>query len=352
VEIETLDFRFPKKIGIALNESNQRYRVLLRVIDPLMENPRPSLVGPAAVALALALWPLLFPDAPLYYQVFGVACLYGTLALAWNLYALSGAVSLGHAAFFGLGAYGSALLDHYFQWPTVSTILLGSLASLTFGLLWALWFRRLRGVYLGLASLAAVEIPKVIIDNWDALTFGSMGMTGLSRLPNLTVGGWQAALASDLKAQYYLLFILALLTAVLLRQTMASKWGWALRALRENETAATAIGIRADRERTKALLCSSYLTGICGALYVHILGLVEPPLVFSLHISALPLIFSIFGGRSRFYGPFLGALILYPLEQLVFQPLFPRGHAGVYGVVIILTILFFPQGIAVWKTSK
>jgi branched-chain amino acid transport system permease protein len=305
-----------------------------------MQKPWLPSAGPAAVALALALWPLLFPDASLYFQVFGVACLYGTLALAWNLYALSGAISLGHAAFFGLGAYGSALLDYYFHWSTVSTIVVGSLASLVFGLLWAFSFRRLRGVYLGLASLAAVEVPKVIIDNWDSLTFGSMGMTGLSRLPTLNLGGWQAALGSDLKAQYYLLLILAVLTAILVRQTMASRWGWALRALRENETAATAIGIRAHREQTKALLCSSYLTGICGAL------------VFSLHISALPLIFSIFGGRSRFYGPALGALILYPLEQLVFQPLFPRGHAAVYGAVIILTILFLPQGISVWKTSK
>jgi len=203
-----------------------------------------------------------------------------------------------------------------------------------------------------LASLAAVEIPKVVIDNWDDLTFGSMGMTGLSKLPTLTLGGWQVALGSDLKAQYYLLFLLVLCAALFMRQTMKSRWGWALRALRENETAACAIGIRPDRERTKALLASAYLTGICGALYVHILGLVEPPLVFSLHISALPLIFSIFGGRSLFYGPVLGALILYPLEQLVFQPLFPRGHAGIYGVVIILTILFFPQGIAVWKTTK
>jgi branched-chain amino acid transport system permease protein len=317
-----------------------------------MKNPQLSSAGAAAVAIALALWPLLFPDASLYFQVLGVACLYGTLALAWNLYALSGAISLGHAAFFGLGAYGSALLDYYFHWSTVSAILLGSLASLLFGLLWALFFRRLRGVYLGLASLAAVEVPKVIIDNWDSLTFGSMGMTGLSRLPTLSLSGWQADLGSDLKAQYYLLFFLAVLAAIFLRQTMVSRWGWALRALRENETAATAIGINANLEQTKALLCSSYLTGICGALYVHILGLVEPPLVFGLHISALPLIFSIFGGRSRFYGPVLGALILYPLEQLVFQPLFPRGHAAVYGVVIILTILFFPQGISVWKTSK
>ncbi len=300
----------------------------------------------------MALWPLLFPDASLYYQVFGVACLYGTLALAWNLYALSGAISLGHAAFFGLGAYGSALLDHYWHWPTASTILLGPLASLMFALVWSLLFRRLRGVYLGLASLAAVEIPKVIIDNWDDLTFGSMGMTGLSRLPTLTWGGWQVNLGTDLKAQYYLMLLLVLAATMLLKLTMESRWGWALRALRENETAAAAIGIEVNWERTKALMGSAYLTGICGALFVHLLGLVEPPLVFSLHISALPLIFSIFGGLSRFYGPVLGALMLYPLEQLVFQPLFPRGHAGIYGVVIILTILFFPQGIAVWKKAS
>lgn len=317
-----------------------------------MEKPRLSNLWLTAAALALALWPLLFPAASLYYQVLGMAFLYGTLALAWNLYSLSGAISLGHAAFFGLGAYGSALLNHYLHWSTASTIVLGSLAGLLFGLLWTLFLRRLRGVYLGLASLAAVEIPKVVIDNWDALTYGSMGMTGLSKLPTLKLGGWEAALGSDLKAQYYLLLILVLAATIFLKLVMESRWGWALRALRENETAAVAIGIRADRERAKALLGSSYLTGICGALYVHLLGLVEPPLVFSLHISALPLIFSIFGGRSRFYGPVLGALILYPLEQLLFQPLFPRGHAGVYGIVIILTILFFPRGISVWKAGK
>jgi branched-chain amino acid transport system permease protein len=309
-------------------------------------------IGPPAAALALAVWPQVFQDTSLYLQVMGMACLYGTLALAWNLYALSGALSLGHAAFFGLGAYGSALLSHHFHWSTVATIPLGALAGLMFGFLWILGFRRLRGVYLGLASLAAMEIPKVIIDNWDAVTYGSMGITGLSKLPTLTLGGWQVDLGFDLKAQYYLLLALVLVSAVALRQIMRSRWGWALRALGENETAATAIGIRANRERALALLASAYLTGICGALYVHLLGLVEASLVFSLHISALPLIFSIFGGRRSCYGPVLGALILYPLEQLVFQPLFPMGHAGVYGVVIILTIFFFPQGISAWRGRK
>jgi branched-chain amino acid transport system permease protein len=317
-----------------------------------MKKPALASLGPPAVALVLAVWPLVLQDASLYLQVMGMACLYGTLALAWNLYALSGAISLGHAAFFGLGAYGSALLSHHWQWSTVVTIPLGALAGLAFGILWNLGFRRLRGVYLGLASLAAMEIPKVILDNWDSLTYGSMGITGLAKLPVLTLGGRQLDLGFDLKAQYYLLLALALASAVLLRQIMGSRWGWALRALRENETAATAIGIRADRERAKALLGSAYLTALCGGLYVHLMGLVEPPLVFNLHLSALPLIFSIFGGRRRFYGPILGALILYPLEQLVFQPLFPMGHAAVYGVVIILTIFFFPQGISGWSERR
>ena len=312
----------------------------------------PSSVWALAAALALLVWPLFFPQASLYFQVLGMACLYGTLALAWNLYALSGAISLGHAAFFGLGAYGSALLSHYFHWSPLVTIGLGALASVVFGFLWCLVFRRLRGVYLGLASLAAVEIPKVIIDNWDSLTYGSMGLMGLEGLPSLALGKWEVALGSNLEAQYYLLLALVMAAALATRQIMASKWGWALRALRENEIAARAIGIRTHRVQAKALLGSSYVTGICGGLYVHILGLVEPALVFSLHVSALPLIFSLFGGRTIFFGPVLGALILYPLEQLVFQPLFPMGHAGIYGVIIILTILFFPQGISVWKRAK
>ncbi len=317
-----------------------------------MLKPNSSSLLVMAAGLSLALWPLLFQDAFLYFQVLGMACLYGTLALAWSIYALSGAISLGHAAFFGLGAYGSALLSHYYHWSPLLTILLGSLASVSYGLLWSLFFRRLRGIYLGLASLAAVEIPRVIIDNWDAVTSGSLGMSGLSKLPTLSLGSWQWTFGSDLKAQYYLLLAVVTVATILYKVAMESRWGWALRAVRENETAAATLGIRVNRERAKALLGSAYLTGICGGLYAHLLGLIEPSLVFSLHVSALPLIFTIFGGRTRFFGPVLGALLLYPLEQLVFQPLFPTGHAAVYGLVIILTILFFPQGLAAWITSR
>ncbi len=312
---------------------------------------RTSFLPSAAGVLLLAGWPLIFREATQFYQVLAMACLYGILALAWNIYALSGAISLGHAAFFGLGAYASALLNHYYHWSPFLTIPLGALTSVAFAVFWSLGFRRLRGVYLGLASLAALEIPKAIVDNWDGLTYGSMGILGLDRLPTLALGGLEVDFGIDLRAQYYLLLAVMLLAVLVNRESLRSRWGWTLRAIRENETAAALLGLEADRERAKALMLSSYLAGIAGAFYAHLMGLVEPALVFSLHLSVLPLVFGIFGGRLKVWGPVLGVFILYPLEQLFLMPLFPMGHSAVYGLVIILTIFFFPKGIAAWLPS-
>lgn len=310
-----------------------------------------SYLPAAAGILLLVIWPLIFQEAIQFYQVLGMTCLYGTLALAWNIYAHSGAISLGHAAFFGLGAYASALLNHYYHWSPLLTMPLGALASVAFAVFWSWGFRRLRGVYLGLASLAALEIPKTIVDNWDRLTYGSMGLVGLDRLPTLALGGLEVDFGLNIKAQYYLLLGIMLLAVMIHRESLRSRWGWTLRAVRENETAAATLGIAANRERARALMLSSYLAGIAGALYAHIMGLVEPALVFNLHLSVLPLVFSIFGGSTKVWGPVLGAFILYPLEQLFLLPRFPMGHSAVYGLVIILTIFFFPKGIAAWLPS-
>ncbi|MFP3867134.1 MAG: branched-chain amino acid ABC transporter permease [Desulfobacteraceae bacterium] len=296
----------------------------------------------------LVLWPLVWSEADLYFQIFGMACFYGVLAVAWNIYGLSGSISLGHAAFFGLGAYGSALLSHHLAWSPALTIPAGALVGAAYGVAWGLLFRNLRGVYLGLATLASVEIPKVIVDNWSSLTYGSLGLVGLAGLPAVRLGGLDIDFGVSFKAQYYLLLLFLIMAGLLHRYSIYSRWGWALRALRENETAASMAGVDVFRQRFKALVLSSYLTGLCGGLYAHLLGLIEPALVFSLHISALPLVLSIFGGRFHLYGPILGALLLYPLDQLVLQPRLPTSHAAVYGLVIMLTIFFFPKGVATW----
>jgi branched-chain amino acid transport system permease protein len=305
-----------------------------------------------SLGLIMVCWPLVVTDARLYYQVLGMACLYGSLALAWNIHALTGAVSLGHAAFFGLGAYGACLLEHYWHWPVLLSILVGSIAGAVYGLLWGIAFQQLRGAYFALATLASVEIPKVVIDNWDSFTFGSLGLIGIPLLPSIRFGLWELVIGGDPRGQYFFLLAFMALVSWLHRGAIRSRWGWAIRAIRENESTASSIGINVRLVRLQAVILSSYLTAICGALYAHLVGLIEPGLVFSLHLSALPLVLTMFGGRCHSYGPILGALLLYPLDQLVFHPMLPAGHLALYGLAIIATISFFPHGVASWIQQR
>gem|GEM_PF-1484174 len=315
-----------------------------------LDVPVRNLVLWAAFAV-LALWPALF-DSPIHLSVFGFAFFYGALALAWNVSALTGVLSLGHAIYFGLGAYGAAIVDHHWQVSPWLTLLLGGAAGATVGVFLALLFKNLRGASYALATLAAVEVPKGIADNWESVTFGSLGIVGIRPFPAWHFGSWSLDFGESLKAQYYLLLSLMILFGWVHYLAVHSRWGWAIRAVREDESAAAALGVDVLGVRTQAALVSGFLTGVCGGIYAHLLGLIEPPLVFSLHVSALPLVLCIFGGRFRFYGPLVGALILYPTDQLLFHTLFPVGHAALYGMVIVLVILFFPGGVGAWVQRR
>lgn len=294
-------------------------------------------------------WPWFWPEAELYLLVGGLTFFYGILALSWNIFALSGLLSLGHGAFFGLGAYATVLLEQHCQWPVYPAILAGGGAGLGYGLLWAWCFRRLRGAYFALATLAALEVPRAVVDNWETLTGGSKGIMGLSRLPDLSLGPWQVPLGESLWQQYYFLAVLLALVGLIHWLALRSRWGWALRASREDEVAAAVLGVNVFGWRLLALAGSAWLTGLAGGLFAHLIGLLEPALVFSLQVSAFPLILSFFGGRFSPVGPIVGALILYPLDQLVLQPWLPQGHAMIYGLIIVVTVYFFPQGIMAWS---
>jgi len=306
----------------------------------------------AAAVILLITWPFWGGSEGIYCRVMAMAFFYGALAYAWNLYSLTGCISLGHAAFFGLGAYGSGLASHYLGISPYWTVWIGGFLGALYGILWSVLFRKLRGARLGLATLASVEIPKVIVDNWDSFTFGSLGLVGIASLPGLNFAGLTVAFKDNFRTQYYLL--LCTLTAIGMIHWLfiQSRWGWAARAVREEETAASMLGVNVAWTRGCALALSAFLTGVCGGVYAHLIGLIEPSMVFSLHISALPLVLSIFGGRYQTLGPVLGALILYPLDQLVFRSIFPVGHAFLYGLVIITTLIFFPNGVAGWLQQR
>lgn len=294
--------------------------------------------------LLLLTLPLLVQSNDYILQVFTHALLLASLALAWNLLGVSGSISLGHAAFFGVGAYGSALLSLEQGLSPWISIPLAGLFAAGLGLMMGLICLRLRGAYFALATLAFVEIPKVITGNWDALTKGSLGLVGISGLPALRVGTWQVDFGAGITASYYLVFVYSLVLLGVVTFVFRSNIGLALQASREEEIAAEAVGIHVTRYRLLSLLMSAFFTGISGACYAHLVRYIEPGLVYGLHFSAIPMILAICGGRFTILGPALAAMVLYPVDQFVFHPLLPAGHEFLYGAVLILTVLFMPNG--------
>ena len=303
--------------------------------------------------LMLLLLPVLVGHNNYILKVFTHALLFATLALAWNMLGISGSISLGHAAFFGVGAYGSALLSFKQGLSPWITIPFGGLLSIGLGLIMGFICIRLRGAYFALATLAFVEIPKVITDNWDSVTRGSLGLIGLPGFPSLHLGPFSIDIGSSVTASYYLIFFYTLILLCLVGCMFRSNIGLALQAIREEEVAAEAAGIQTDGYRLLSLLLSAFFTGISGACYAHLVGYIGPGLVYGIHFSAIPMIFAICGGRFTILGPALAALILYPVDQFVFHPLLPSGHEFLYGAVLILTVLFLPTGFwgSIYKTG-
>lgn len=294
--------------------------------------------------LILFLMPLVFQHNDYILQVFTHALLLATMALAWNILGVSGSISLGHAAFFGAGAYASALLSLEMGLSCWVSIPLGGLLASGLSLIMGLICLRLRGAYFALATLAFVEIPRVITDNWDEMTRGSLGLVGLPGLPSLKLGSWHIDIGSSAAASYYFILMYAVLILCLVGFVFRSNLGLALQAVREEEIAAESIGIQTDRYRLFALLLSAFFTGISGACYAHLIRNIGPGLVYGLHFSAIPMILAICGGRFTILGPALAALILYPVDQFVFHPLLPAGHEFLYGAVLIIAVIYMPCG--------
>ena len=292
----------------------------------------------------LLLLPLLVRHNDYVLQVFTHALLLATLALAWNILGLSGSISLGHAAFFGSGAYASALLSVDLGLSLWITIPLAGFIATGLGFIMGLFCMRLRGAYFALATLAFIEIPRVITDNWDEVTRGSLGLVGLPGFPSLNLGTWHIDFYSSFTASYYLVFVYFLLLLGLVGFIFRSNLGLALQAIREEEIASQAVGIQANSFRLFSMLLSAFFTGISGACYAHLVRYINPELVYGLHFSAIPMIFAICGGRFTIIGPALAALIIYPLDQFIFHPLIPAGHEFLYGAVLIFAVLFMPAG--------
>lgn len=268
------------------------------------------------------------------------ALVIGGIALAWALLGnLGGMVSFGHSAFFGVGAYVSALLTMEAGVPVMVGLLLGGVGAVVASVV-MLPVLRLRGPYFALAILAYAHIFKILATEWSSVTGGSGGLSGIPPFPDV--------LGFDLsgKSGSYLIILGILLVFIVCYQAIRkSHYGIALRAMHDSEDATRVVGVNSTFLKAMMLFVSAFMTGIVGAFNVHYIGFLEPDYAFNGVWITLPIIAAIFGGYRTIWGPVLGALTVYLVDQLVFKNLIPSGHQLILGGLLVAMIIFSPRGL-------
>lgn len=265
--------------------------------------------------------------------------LFAGWASAWDILGgWTGQTSLGHAAFVGVGAYAAALLGTRQNFDFFSGAQVGMLLSVALAFIWGKLTFRLKGPYFTLSSIAVAEILRLIAVNERWLTGGAQG---------IFVSQLAEPFGIDLfsrTAQYYLALAFAALLLGTVQWLSKSRLGYQMRAVRENEASAQAAGIDPEAVKLRAFMLSGALCALGGGLYGVYLSFLEPHDMFLLPLSIQIALTAIIGGRGTVWGPPLGAALLV-LSAEVFRNSFAEANLLIYGVLIVLIMLYLPQGI-------
>ncbi|HSB80199.1 MAG TPA: branched-chain amino acid ABC transporter ATP-binding protein/permease [Candidatus Methylomirabilis sp.] len=296
--------------------------------------------GPRGIAIGLLLLVFLllplFVRSPYHLHLVILFLLWVGLGQSWNLLGgFTGQVSFGHAAFFGTGAYVTSLLYVGPGIPLLVGGLLGGLFAAVLSIPIGLICFRLRGPYFALTILGISEILRIIAINWRSLTKGPVGVL----FPPIF---------RDRLPFYYIVLALAVLTMVVVWLTLRSKAGYYFRALRDDQDAATALGIDPTRFKLVSLILSAFLTGLLGGFFAPYQGYIDPDVVFSIpDISIAMIVVVVLGGMGNLWGPPVGAIIVVVLSE-IFRATLGEAHLLVYAALMIVIVVFLPEGLVGW----
>jgi branched-chain amino acid transport system permease protein len=294
-----------------------------------------------AKAILLSMILLVMIVAPLILEtrysqhVLILVLLYIALGSAWNILGgFAGQLSLGHAAFFGIGAYTAAVIASKTSLSPWLAMILGPIVVLPIALIVGWICFRLRGPYFTLSTIAVGEVVRLVALNWNNLTGGAVGVvirpslfTGTSKLP-----------------YYYIVLVIAVSSVLLCSVLSRRKLGYYLMAIREDEETGESIGIDTTRYKLIALALSASLTAVVGAFYANYFLFVDPTIVLPLALSVEIVLMAIIGGLGTVAGPILGAILL-KLSSELFRNEFAQANLLIYGVLLIVVILFMPGGL-------
>ncbi len=276
----------------------------------------------------------LFTKNPYLLRVLTLTGIFAIYAASWDLLAgITGQVSFGHALFFGVAAYTSALLNLHLGLPPVLTIPLGALAAVVAGLVLGLPGLRLKGPYFSLASLALPTIMMGLVFTFPQFTGGELGISGITRLSTSRIG------------EYYIILIMTMGLALAMWKMATSKTGLIFHAIREDEIAVRASGLNTSRYKMLAFCTSGLFAGLAGGLYAHFMRVVGPStleIVMSLQI----VVWTIFGGIATIYGPIIGVFILFPMME--YLRVVAELRMLIFAAIVVITLRLMPEGLTTW----
>lgn len=297
----------------------------------------PSRIIVALFFLTLLAMPLVSRN-PYLIRVIILTSIFAILAASWDLLSgFTGQMNFGHALFFGVGAYSSALLNIHLHIPPWGSVPLGAVVAVLAGLLVGIPCLRLKHTYLALTTMAFPIILMGIVFALPDLTGGELGISGLQRISSSLVGN------------YYIHVVLMLALCFIMWKITDSNTGIIFHAIREDELAVKASGINTTRYKLLAFCLSGFFAGIAGGLYAHYMRIAGPS-TLEVSMSFTVVIWGVFGGMATIYGPVAAVFILFPF--LEFVRFWPEYRTLIFAVIVLLILLYMPEGLAPWIRDK
>jgi branched-chain amino acid transport system permease protein len=297
----------------------------------------PSRVVVLLFFVVLLIFPLVTQD-PYLLRILILSSIFAIFAASWDLLSgFTGQMNFGHALFFGVAAYTTAILNLHAHLPPWGSIPLGALAAVLAGLIIGIPCLRLRGTYLALTTLAFPIILLGVVYAIPEITGGELGISGLQRLSSSRI------------TDYYIAAVLMLGLCTIMWKITQSNTGLIFHAIREDELAARTAGINTTRYKLLAFCLSGFFAGISGGLYAHFMRIAGPANL-EVTMSFTVVIWAIFGGVVTIYGPVGAVFVLFPLLELFH--FWPKLRMLMFALVILLILLYMPDGLLPWIRDK
>ncbi|MCI9577832.1 MAG: branched-chain amino acid ABC transporter permease [Oscillibacter sp.] len=305
-----------------------------------MKRNRTLLVPCITLSVALV-FPLVFAGNNTVIRLGAVSLLYGILAVSLNLISgVAGQISMGHVAFYGIGAYTSAMLAMQMQLPFLLCLFCAFVLSALAGLIIGIPSLRMQGGYLAIISIGFAEIVRLTLLNWKSFTNGAKGLLNIPR-PSL----FGYTISSVTQSFYFFLFFLVV-AYVALSNLISSKFGRNLKAIKSDDIAAEAMGIHVYRSKVTAYVISASIAGVAGSLYAHYMMFISP-YSFTSDVSTSILSMVVLGGLGNMYGALIAAIVLTVLPETLRS--LDSYRMLIYGVLLVTIML---SKTTVWSETR